>query len=76
MKYVNRKRQYFRKQKLMGLSIVLLSVFAAFLLEGDITFTLLAAPVGLYLMFTKEMLIVNDYYYECKQHRSVNNRRP
>lgn len=76
MKYVNRKRHYFRKQRLMGLLLALLGVLSAFVLEGDITVALLIVPMGLYLVFTKEMFWMDNYYYECKRRRSVNNRRP
>lgn len=76
MKYVNRKRRYFRKQKLMGLALALLGVLSAFILEGDITVAILLVPFGLYVVFTKEMLWMDDYYYECKYRKSVSNRRP
>lgn len=76
MKYVNRKKHYFRKQRLMGLGLVLLCALTALVTEGDLTVALLFGPVGIYLMFTKEMWLTNDYYYECKHYRSVKNRRP
>ena len=34
------------------------------MLDGDITAALLLVPIGLYLVFTKEPVITDDYFYE------------
>ena len=46
------RRRYFLKQKLCGLSLVAISLFC-FFVERDITISLVAVPLGLYLFFTK-----------------------
>lgn len=65
MKYQKHKRvKYFRKQKILGAIIVVLGVLSAILLAGDITAALLLVPLGLYICFTKEAILLDDYFYE------------
>ena len=64
-KYKKSKRYYyFRKQKCIGLALVILAVLSVILLDGDATAALLLGPLGLYIMFTREMVICDDYFYE------------
>ena len=35
--------------------------------DGDATIAIITVPLGLYLVFTKEMLLVNDFYRETKE---------
>lgn len=58
----NRAR-YFRKQKILGGVLALLGILSAFLLEGDITAALLMTPIGICIMFTKDMVLYDDYYW-------------
>lgn len=37
------------------------------LLDGDATIALITVPLGLYLAFTKEMCIVNEFYWQTKE---------
>ena len=57
------RARYFRKQKLMGVLLTLLGILTAFLLEGDITVAMIIVPLGLYVIFTKKMVLSDDYYW-------------
>lgn len=48
-------RQQLRKQKLAALALIILSIVTIPMADGDATFTLFAIPVGLGLLFTKEV---------------------
>lgn len=52
---------YLTKQKLMGLTIAILSFLATLVLDGDGTILLLALPVSLLLLFTKKNLLEVEY---------------
>ncbi|MDO4266407.1 MAG: hypothetical protein Q4C63_08120 [Eubacteriales bacterium] len=58
---------YFFKQKLAGAAMLLLTVLAVWLLDGDATIAVLTAPMGLYLIFSREMLLVNEFYWKMKE---------
>ena len=61
MKNNRRKREYFRIQKLIGVGLLVLSaVFMSVLLtlgESDGTFLLITVPLGLWLIFTKNIVL-------------------
>ena len=61
------RRWYFIKQKLTGISVLAFTAFAVWLLDGDATIAVLTVPLGLYLAFTKEMCIVNEFYWQTKE---------
>lgn len=63
------RRWYFIKQKAMGLAMLIFSVLSVPALDGDATITLVTVPLGLCLLISKEMLIVNDYYFETKERK-------
>lgn len=76
-KYKKSKRYYyFRKQRRYGLALLAIAVLAAFLTGGDITASILLAPLGVYLVFTKEMVIMDDYYYEMQAKKFDKWREP
>lgn len=52
-----KERIYYLKQKLCGLALVLIGVIIPFLLEGDVTVSVLIVPLGLYAIFTKEYIL-------------------
>lgn len=59
---------YFLKQKLFGLFMIIATILLiATVLEGDATIACLTVPIGLTLIFSKEMWLVNDYWYEHKE---------
>ena len=63
--YWNRKhaadkaeRKYYIKQKLSGLTLATIGIITPILLCGDATFSLIALPLGIWLMFTKEKVMM------------------
>ena len=56
-----RKREetiYYIKQKLSGLIMAAIGIITPILLDGDCTFSLIALPVGIWLLFTKEKVMM------------------
>lgn len=49
---------YYIKQKLSGLTMAAIGIFTPFFLDGDATISLIALPLGLFLMFTKEKVMM------------------
>lgn len=52
------KTIYFLKQKMMGIALIIISVLIPILLDGDATASLLFLPLGIYILFTKEKVIM------------------
>lgn len=61
----SKKYYYFRKQRTIGLVMTALFVLSG-ILDGDMTAAILFGPMCLYSAFTKDMWLLNDYYYEVK----------
>lgn len=61
------RRWYFIKQRLSGIALLIFTVLATMLLDGDATIGFITVPLGLYMIFSKEMLIVNDFYWQTKE---------
>lgn len=57
---VRRKAEiiYYIKQKLSGLIMVAIGIVVSFLLNGDATISLFVLPLGIFLMFTKEKVMI------------------
>ena len=49
---------YKAKQKLLGLLAIAVSIASPLLLDGDATISVIMLPLGLYLLFTKEKVIM------------------
>lgn len=49
---------YYIKQKLSGLTMAAIGIITPILLDGDATFSLIALPLGIWLMFTKEKVMM------------------
>ena len=49
---------YYIKQKLSGLTMASIGIITPILLDGDCTFSLFALPVGIWLLFTKEKVMM------------------
>lgn len=64
---MNERKIYFLKQKLVGVLFIAVTALAV-VLTKDATIAIFTVPIGLDLIFTKEMLLTNQYYYE------VNNK--
>lgn len=62
-------RWYFIKQKACGLAMLAITVLAVWATEGDITIAFITVPLGLTCIFSKEMLIMNDYYFTTKERK-------
>lgn len=52
------ERIYFIKQKLSGVAMLAIGIIAPFLLDGDVTFTLFAVPMGIGLIITKQQVMM------------------
>ena len=49
---------YYIKLKLSGLTMAAIGIITPILLDGDATFSLFALPVGIWLLFTKEKVMM------------------
>ena len=61
------RRWYFIKQKLTGIAVLAFTAFVVWLLDGDATIAVLTVPLGMYLVFSREMLITNNFYWQTKE---------
>ena len=52
------ERKYYIKQKLSGLVMAAIGIVMPILLDGDATFSLIALPLGIWLLFTKEKVMM------------------
>lgn len=62
------KEMYFIKQKLLGVFLIILAALSVKVTD-DLTAALLLAPVGIYAVLTKEMVITDSYFFECKERK-------
>ena len=72
---MSKRFKYFLKQKAMGLGLLAVGIAMMWALEGDITHMVLIGPVGCGLLFSKEMWIEDDYYYEVQERKARMRRR-
>ena len=49
---------YKAKQKLIGVVAICVSIASPLLLDGDATISLIMLPLGIYILFTKEKVIM------------------
>ena len=52
------ERAYFLKQKLCGLVLATIGIVVPIVCDGDVTASLLLVPMGLYVLFTKEKVML------------------
>lgn len=64
-----RRRRYFIKQRLYGLMLVAITVLEVIALDGDATVAFFTLPIAGYMIFSKEMLVVDNYYWETKERK-------
>lgn len=48
---------YYMKQRLSGAAMAVIGIGAPFILDGDATFSLVALPLGIFLLLTKEKVM-------------------
>lgn len=68
------RRWYFLKQRALGAAVLVFTVLAVWILEGDATIALITVPLGLALVFSKQMLVVNEYYFRTEE-RATHGRK-
>ena len=51
------ERLYYMKQRLLGAIMAIIGIAAPFLLEGDVTVSLFALPLGIFLLLTHEKIM-------------------
>ena len=68
------RRWYFIKQKAYGLAMLAVTVLAVWATEGDITIAVITVPLGLMCLFSKKMMIVDDYYFATEE-RAIHGRK-
>ena len=49
---------YYIKQCLSGTIMAAIGIIAPFVLDGDVTFSLVALPLGIFLMLTREKIMI------------------
>ena len=59
---MNERTKYFVKQKLLGIGILIIALVCLLLGEG--TPLLFLGPIAIGVIFTKEMVLTNDYYFK------------
>lgn len=52
------ERAYYIKQKLSGFALAAIGIITLILLDGDCTFSLIALPFGIWLLSTKEKVMM------------------
>lgn len=52
------ERLYYIKQRLSGIVMLIIGIFTPFLLDGDATFSLIAVPMGIGLIITKQKVMM------------------
>lgn len=61
------RRWYFFKQRALGVVMLIFTMLAVWTLEGDATIALITVPLGLALIFSRQKLVVNDYYFATEE---------
>lgn len=69
------RRRHYIKQKLCGAALLIVTIFAVWMLDGDATIALVTVPLGLLCLFSKEMLIVDKYYWKHENEREEKDEK-
>lgn len=67
-------RWYFIKQRLYGIALIVITMLAVMALDGDATIALFTLPLAGYLLFSKEMSIIDNFYWETKERAERESR--
>lgn len=70
---MKKRRLYFFKQKLLGWIGLLGTILAVHLLDGDATVAIITVPMSLGLIFSKEKILLNKYFWETKENEKEKN---
>lgn len=65
-----RRRNYFIQQKIYGVVLLILTI-AACAFTGDATIAVITVPLGLTLVVSKKMWLVNEYYWSTKERKTL-----
>ena len=71
---MTRRQSYFCKQKLIGLGVIIMGIIVSLMFGGICPAYIVATPVGLYMIFTRQMVWVDSYYYDVKERRERRGR--
>lgn len=63
---IRKRQKYFIMQKMIGTLLLAVTALSIWVLK-DATAALITLPLGLYLIFTRKMMITNRFYYEEKE---------
>ena len=62
---MSKREQYFLKQKLIGVTMIIGSIILALLIKEEaIVIPIICVPLGLILLFEKSMVWIDNFYYE------------
>lgn len=61
---MTKHQKYFLKQKLIGVAAIVASIMVGLIDPELMVSAIFAVPLGLYLIFTKEMVLLDDYFWE------------
>ena len=67
---MSRRKRYFMKQKLIGLMMIIMGIVGAIItrgIDGSGAVLLIFGGLGLCMVFTKDMMWMDDYFYEVEE---------
>lgn len=69
---MTKRKKYFLEQKLMGVAALMIALITTPILwEFDaVLLSLALALLGFWLVVSKEILVVNDYFFEVQERRN------
>lgn len=71
---MTRRQSYFCKQKLIGLGVIIMGIIVSLMFGGICPAYIVTTPVGLYMVFTRQMVWIDSYYYDVKERREQRER--
>ena len=74
---MTRRQKYYLKQRLIGLTAVIVSAVLIILTKDfveDRGVLLLPLAFGLFMMFTKEMIVMDSYYLEIEEQKEFKRK--
>lgn len=66
---MKKHQKYFIKQKLIGVGLLILPLLAYMLMPEAAVIGLISIPMGLVLVFTKQMVWMDDYFWEVEENK-------